>query len=134
MADAALLVGRIALVVLFLFSGYGKLTGLDGTAAYVAAKGLPAPQVLGAVSGVVEIVAAALIIAGWQTRYAAVVLALFTLVATPIFHDYWNLAPPQRMGQYLNFWKNVAMFGGLLVLAGSGAGALSLDGGGKGSA
>jgi putative oxidoreductase len=128
MKDIAALAGRVLLVALFVFAGYSKFMGLDGTARYIASKGLPMPQVLAMAAAVVEMLVAILIIVGFKTRYAALLLAAFTLLVTPIFHDYWNLADPQRYPQYLHFWKNMAMLGGLLVLAAHGPGAYSLDG------
>lgn len=128
MKDAASLIGRILLVVLFLFAAYNKFMGLDGTAKYIASRGLPQPQLLAMASAVVEVAAAIMVIIGFKARYAALLLAVFTVVVTPIFHDYWNLAEPQRYQQYLHFWKNMAILGGLLLLAAHGPGAYSVDG------
>lgn len=128
MKDVAALIGRTLLVALFLFAGYNKFVGLDGTAKYIASKGLPQPQLLAMASAAVEVVAAIMIIIGFKARYAALVLAAFTAAVTPIFHDYWNLADPQRYPQYLSFWKNMAMLGGLLLVLAHGPGGLSIDG------
>ena len=64
---------------------------------------------------------------GFQTRFVAAVLAIFTLVATLFFHAFWAVAPEQAFVQQLLFFKNIGVIGGLLVLASSGAGAWSLD-------
>lgn len=128
MKDVASLIGRFLVVALFLFAGYNKFMGLDGTAKFIASKGLPQPQLLAMAAAAVEVLAAVLVIVGFKARYAALLLALFTVVVTPIFHDYWNLADPQRYPQYLNFWKNMAMLGGLLLIVAHGPGGLSLDG------
>ena len=122
------LAGRLLLAVLFLPAGFGKLTGFAGTAGYIASAGLPLPQVAAAVAVVVEIVGALALIAGYGTRVAAIVLAAFTLVATFIFHAYWAVPAEQQMVQQLMFFKNVAVVGGLLMLAAWGAGAWSVDG------
>ena len=75
----------------------------------------------------VEIVGSLALLAGFGTRIAALVLALFTLVATFFFHNFWGAPADQAFVQQLMFFKNIAVTGGLLVLAASGAGAWSLD-------
>lgn len=122
-----LLIARVLLALMFVLAGFGKLAGLEGTAGYIASKGLPAPQLLALGAGVVELAAGVLIIVGWQARWAALALAAFTLVATVIFHNYWALPADQQMMQQLMFMKNLSVIGGLLVLFAFGAGALSLD-------
>jgi putative oxidoreductase len=69
-----------------------------------------------------------LILVGYQARWAALGLAIFTLVITPIFHNYWAVPEAQVMMQKLNFWKNLSIAGGLLVLYAFGPGAYSADG------
>ena len=124
-----LLIGRVLLALMFVTAGFDKLFGgLDGTAAYIASKGLPMPMVLALGAGVLELGAGLLLIIGWQARWAALALALFTLVASFIFHAYWALPAEQQMMQQLMFMKNLSVVGGLLCVFGFGAGALSLDG------
>ena len=122
-----LLVARILLALMFLLSGFGKLAGLEGTAGYIASKGLPMPMVLAAGAGVLELVAGVLLVIGWQARWAALALAAFTLVATVLFHNYWAMPAEQQMMQQLMFLKNLAVIGGLLAIFGFGAGGLSVD-------
>ena len=112
---------------MFVLAGFGKLTGLEGTAGYIASRGLPAPMLLAVAAGVVELVAGVLIIIGWQARWAALALAAFTLVATFIFHNFWAVPEAQQMTQQLMFMKNISVVGGLLFVFAFGAGALSLD-------
>jgi len=76
---------------------------------------------------VVEIVGSLALIAGFGTRLAALVLALFTLVASFFFHAYWGVPADQAFVQQLLFFKNIAVVGGLFVLVAHGAGAWSLD-------
>ncbi|QKO21389.1 DoxX family protein [Rhodoferax sp. BAB1] len=121
------LVGRLLLAALFLPAGISKIGGFAGTAGYIASKGLPLPEVGAAIAVVVEIVGGLALIAGFGTRLAALALALFTLVATFIFHNYWGVPADQAFVQQLMFYKNIAVVGGLLVLAAHGAGAWSLD-------
>ncbi len=121
------LVGRLLLAALFLPAGISKIGGFAGTAGYIASKGLPLPEVGAAIAIVVEIVGGLALIAGFGTRLAALALALFTLVATFIFHNYWGVPAEQVMGQQINFWKNISIAGGFLVLAAFGPGAFSID-------
>jgi putative oxidoreductase len=122
------LIGRILLALMFVLAGFGKLFGgLQGTAGYIASVGLPMPMVLAVGAGVLELVAGLLLVIGWQARWAALALALFTLVASFIFHAYWSLPAEQQMMQQLMFMKNLAITGGLLFVFAFGAGSLSLD-------
>lgn len=120
-------IARILLALMFVLAGIGKLSGLEGTAGYIASKGLPAPMLLAVAAGVVELVAGVLLIIGWQARWAALALAAFTVVATVIFHNYWAMPAAQQMTQQLMFMKNLAVTGGLLFVFAFGAGTLSLD-------
>ena len=121
------LVGRILLALMFLLAGIGKIGGFAGTSGYIASKGLPMPDVLTALTIAVELGGSLALIAGYYTRWAALILAGFTLVASVIFHNYWDQPAAQQMTQQLMFMKNIAVTGGLLTLAAWGAGALSLD-------
>lgn len=121
------LIGRLLLALVFLPAGIGKITGFAGTAGYIASKGLPMPELGAAIALTVEIAGGLALIAGWGTRWAALALAFFTLVASYFFHNYWTLPVDQQMVQQLMFFKNIGIVGGLLVLAAHGAGAWSLD-------
>lgn len=121
------LIARLLLALMFLLGGIGKFTGLDGTAGYIASVGLPAPQLLAVGAGLVEVIGALLLVVGWQTRWAALALAGFTLLATFLFHNYWAIPAEQQMMQQLMFMKNLAIVGGLLMVFAFGAGSLSLD-------
>jgi putative oxidoreductase len=121
------LTGRLLLAALFLPAGIGKLTGFAGTVGYISSVGLPAPQLAAALALTVEIVGSLALIFGVGTRLAALVLAVFTLVASFFFHNYWAAPAAQHMVQQLMFFKNIAVVGGLLTLAAWGAGAWSVD-------
>ena len=124
--DTALLIGRILLVVLFVWSGFNKLMGLSGTATYIGGK-LPMGAALAPIVALVEIVGGLLIAIGFQTRVASVMLLVFTLLATFIFHDFWNMTGQARSGNAINFYKNLALMGGFLILIGAGPGRYSVD-------
>ena len=121
------LIARILLALMFLLAGISKFAGLDGTAGYIASKGLPLPQLLAIGTATLEVVGAVLLILGWQARWAALALAAFTLLASVLFHNFWAMPAEQQMVQQLMFMKNISVVGGLLVVFGLGAGTLSLD-------
>lgn len=121
------LAGRLLIAALFLPAGFGKITGFAGTIGYIGSVGLPLPAVGAALAIAVEVLGGLALILGYQTRIAAVVLGLFTLVASFFFHAYWSVPAEQAFIQQLLFFKNVALAGGLFILAANGAGAWSLD-------
>ncbi len=127
MNNAISLIGRLLISALFLPAGLSKLSGFEGTVGYIASVGLPVPTVAAAAALTVEILGSIALIIGFQTRIAAAVLAVFTLVASVFFHAFWAAAPEQAFVQQLLFFKNIGVIGGLLVLVSSGAGAWSLD-------
>src|SRR5258706_14179606 len=110
--DVAALVGRLLLAAIFITSGFGKITGFEGTGGYIASKGQPLPQVAAITAIVAELGGGILLAIGYKARWAALVLAVFTLAAGFLFHDYWAVDAAQKMGQQINFWKNIAMTGG----------------------
>ena len=125
--DWAALLGRMLLVILFFISGFGKIPGYEGTAAYIASRGLPMPQVLAAISILIELGGAIAIAIGWKTRFAAAVLALFMIVITPVFHKFWDIPAEEAAVQQIHFIKNVSILGGFLLLFAFGPGRYSLD-------
>ncbi len=117
-------VGRILLALIFVLSGYNKIVGYEGSAAFMGKFGVPdhfLPLVI-----LTELGGGLALIAGWQTRIAAFLLAGFTLLTAIIFHtDFANHV------QFLFFMKNLAIAGGLLALVAHGPGPLALDTRGK---
>ncbi len=122
------LVGRLLLALLFVPAGFSKLTGFAGTVGYIASKGVPLPELAAAAAIGVELGLGVLLLLGWQTRWAALGMALFTLVISFIFHNFWAVPADQVMAQQQNFFKNIAVVGGLLTVVAWGAGAWSFDG------
>jgi putative oxidoreductase len=126
--DTGLLIGRILLVAIFIFSGTVKFIDLSGTAGHIAEQGLPAPTVLAFAAGAVEVIAGLMVAVGWHTKFAALVLAAFSLVAAFFFHDFWNLPTgEEQINQMLHAFKNVTIIGGLIVIACVGPGRFALD-------
>lgn len=114
--------GRALLAAVFLLSGISKLATPAGTIGYIAASGLPFPEAAYAAAVFVEVLVAIALIAGYQTRSAAAVIAAFSLVTAFGFH--FNLAD---QNQFIHFFKNVAIAGGLLQIVAYGGGSLSVD-------
>ena len=126
-ASLTALAGRVLIALIFIPAGFGKLGDIAGNMAYTASGGLPGWFVFPALG--LEILAGLAILVGWQTRWAALGLAGFALVSGLLYHylPAQSLEGWDAMLQMLMFQKNVAIAGGLLVLAGLGAGQLSLD-------
>lgn len=122
------LIGRVLLALLFVPSGFSKIGGFAGTVGYIASKGVPLPELAAAAAIGVELGLGVLLLVGFQTRWAALGIAFFTVVITFIFHDFWAVPAEQVMMQQINFFKNMAVIGGLLTVMAWGAGAWSLDG------
>ena len=127
------LIGRMLLALLFVPAGFGKIGGFAGTVGYIASKGVPLPELAAAAAIGVELGLGLLLLVGWQTRWAALGIAIFTVVITFIFHNFWALPAEQVMQQQQAFFKNIAVVGGLLTVAAWGAGAWSLDGNERGN-
>jgi putative oxidoreductase len=125
--NLAVLAGRILLAVIFILSGFGKITGFEGAVGYIASKGLPMPQVVAALTIVVELGGGILLAIGYKARWAALALAIFSLLAALIFHNFWAVEAAQKMGQQINFLKNLAITGGMLMVFAYGPGRYSVE-------
>lgn len=126
--NTAALVGRILLATIFLTSGFGKVTGFEGTVGYIASKHLPLPQVAAIIAILCELGGGILLLVGFKARWAGLVLAIFTLAAGLLFHDYWSLTDAAQVAaNKINFWKNVAISGGMLMVFAFGPGRYSVD-------
>jgi putative oxidoreductase len=126
--NAFALIGRILIAVLFIPSGWSKLTGFAGTVGYISSKGIPLPEVAAAIAVAVELGLGILLLVGFKTRWTALLMALFIIGITIIFHNYWAVEAAQVMAQKMNFYKNMAIAGGTLAFAAFGAGEYSVDG------
>ena len=125
--DVALLAGRLAVASLFLPAGIGKLFNIDGFTAMLAGKDVPFPEFLAILGVAAEIVGPIALILGVMPRITALLLIAFTLVGSLISHSFWTFADAAQVAQQQGqFFKNLAIVGGLLFYFASGAGALSL--------
>ncbi len=125
--NALTLLGRILIAALFVPAGLSKIPGFEGTAGYIASVGLPLPQVGAAIAILVELGLGLFLLVGWRSRLSALVIAVFTVVAGAIFHNFWAAPADQMLMQQINFFKNLSIAGGLLFIAAFGPGAWSLD-------
>jgi putative oxidoreductase len=125
--NTAALVGRILLALIFIISGFGKITGYAGTAGYMASKGLPMVAVLLPLTILVELGGGLLIALGWKARWAAAAIFLFIIPVTLVFHNPAGLDAAQAQQQMINLLKNVSIMGGMLGLFAFGPGGFSLD-------
>lgn len=117
-----LTLGRIFIALIFLASGLGKVMDPAGTQAYMAQYGIPLTGLLYLGTVLFELGGGLSLLLGWKTRWGTGALILFLIPATLVFHT--NLAEQQ---QVIHFLKNLAILGGLLLVAARGAGPLSLD-------
>ena len=122
-----LLVGRILLALIFILSGFGKITGFAGAVGYMASKGLPMPELLLIPTILIEFGGGLMIAVGYKTRWAALAIFLFLTPVTLIFHAFWAVEPEQFQIQLIQFQKNLAIMGGMLYIMFSGPGPYSLD-------
>ncbi|MCU1727037.1 DoxX family protein [Pseudomonas sp. 7P_10.2_Bac1] len=119
---SASLIGRVLLSAIFILSGLSKLTAPAMMIGYIGSVGLPLPQVALVVAIVIELGGGLALLTGYRARFAAAVLAVFSLVTALVFHH--DLAD---QNQFIHFFKNIAMAGGLLQVVAFGAGRFSLD-------
>lgn len=125
--DGCMLIARILLMVLFVIFGWNKLLGFTGTTAYMATMGVPLPAVTAAIALFMEFFVGLAILVGFYTRPLALLLAIYTLGAALIGHQFWNMVEPERAASVINFYKNVSIAGGLLLLCVTGPGSYSID-------
>jgi uncharacterized membrane protein YphA (DoxX/SURF4 family) len=127
-------IARVLLVLIFVLSGAMKLLDIQGTADQIQPivaipsmlqefvvevetfTGQKWPQLLAILAGIIEVVAGLLIAFNIGTRGAAAVLALFTLVTTFYFHDFWNMSGDLMQSNMIHALKNLSIIGGLLVM------------------
>jgi putative oxidoreductase len=126
--DGLLLVSRILISLLFVTFGWGKLGGYDATTGYFAQLGVPLPAFATAAAICMELIVGAALIFGLWTRPLAIVLALYTIVTALVGHHFWTLAGADRFESSINFYKNISIVAGLLLLYVSGPGRYSIDG------
>lgn len=126
-------IGRLAFILIFIFSGAQKLMDIGATASMIEAKvtipaqlagvaaqvegttGMKVPQLLAVLTGVAELVGGLMIAVNIGTRLASILLIVFTAAATFYFHDFWNMAGGDRVNNMVHVLKNLSIIGGLVV-------------------
>lgn len=126
-SDGILLAARILIVLLFLIFGWEKLLDYSGTVQYMAHVGAPLPALATVIAIIMELFVSIAIILGVATRPLAALLALYTLGTALIGHRYWEATGMARLENEINFWKNISIIGGLLLLYVTGAGRYAID-------
>ncbi|OJW12345.1 MAG: DoxX family protein [Planctomycetales bacterium 71-10] len=120
--------GRVALSAIFLLSAVGnKIPNFGAISDLLGSKGMPAPKFMLAGAIAFLIAGSLSVIAGYKTRWGALLLFLFLLPTTYLFHDFWNLTGEAAHDQQIQFMKNLSMAGAFLFLLANGGGAWSLD-------
>ena len=123
------LVGRLILAWFFLGSALAYADQWDATIQLMALKGIPAAPLLLALALIAMFLGGLSLVFGFQTRYGAVLLFGFTIIASVAMHNYWMIQSPiDRAADYDIFARNMAIAGGLLLLVGMGPGPIALDG------
>lgn len=125
--DELILVARVMLVVLYLIFGWTKLTGFSATVHYMATIGTPVPEFAAVIAVIMEFFVGLAIAVGFYTRPLALLLALYTIVTALIGHRFWTMTGAAAYGNEINFFKNVSIMGGLLLLCITGPGKYSID-------
>ncbi|MGE3295967.1 MAG: DoxX family protein [Porticoccaceae bacterium] len=126
------LLGRLLIAAVFIPAGLLKIPRFEATAGYMTAEGLPFVELLLVLTILIEAGGGLMILLGWRAREAALVLFLFLIPVTVVFHGFWGIEDPlARAAEQRSFMKNIGIMGGVLFIAAFGSGPLSLDGGGK---
>jgi putative oxidoreductase len=125
--DAVILAARLFLAALFLIFGWRKVRDYSGTVSQMARDGIPTPALATAVAIFMELPVAFAVAVGAFTRPSAVLLAFYTLGTSLIEHRYWTIRAADRVASMENFYKNLSIMGGFLLLSLTGAGKYSID-------
>ena len=128
MCSLWMMIGRIFVSAIFIFGGIGKFMYYEGSAAFMASKGMTMIPFFLYSAALVELLGGLSLLFGYMTRYGAIMLMLFLIPVTYIFHDFWNLSGQVQTEQMIHFLSNLAIFGGLMYVSCCGAGKCSVDG------
>ena len=118
---------RTLIAAIFVLSGWSKLMDVSGTAKHIADKGLPLPIVAAVIAVVVELGGGLALIAGIKARWVSLAMFVFMIPTTYFFHDFWHVQGGAQLMQKIQFEKNLAIMGGLLMVFVFGVGPLSVD-------
>lgn len=127
-SSVCMLIGRLCVCAIFILAGISKFAHFGPSVQEVASKGLPFASILLIIAAIVEILGGLSLLFGYKTRFWATILMLYLIPVTYFFHNFWSADEAHAQLQMIEFLKNLAIFGGLWVIIGVGAGKLSVDG------
>src|SRR6476661_1040849 len=134
MSDSANLAARVLTSIVFIVFGYLQFTNIGSYTTNAAivkfvgvSGGILSPTVVAYLVAAIDLFGGILILVGFQTRWAALVLIIFCICTLFIAHNFWTMAGPARAANMGNFYKNIALIGGLLLLMNTGPGSYSVD-------
>lgn len=119
--------GRVLLSVIFLLSGLGKIIDWDSNTQVMASQGMPLIPLLLVGAILTELAGGLSVLLGWKARWGALLLFLYLIPTTLIFHDFWAFTGTEMQTQLVNFLKNLSIMGGLLLVAAYDGAALVAD-------
>lgn len=119
--------GRFFLSFIFIVSGIDKIFNFSGTAGYMESKGMPLVPLFLIAAIVLELAGGLSVLLGFKARIGALLLILFLVPTTLIFHNFWALEGTERQMQMIHFMKNLAILGGLFLVLGLAPGSRSVD-------
>lgn len=122
------LIARVCLALIFFVSAAGKMADYGGTVGHMTSLGVPMAKLLLAGALVFEIAGGLMMLFGWRARFGALLLVLFLIPTTLVYHGFWGYTGVERTAQMLQFLKNLAIIGGLLMVCAYGSGPLGADG------
>jgi len=114
--ETAFLVGRFIVGIYYLYNAYNHFSKLNMMSGYAQSKGVPSPKLAVFAAGILLLVGGLSIITGYQPTIGAAALVLFFLPVTFMMHNFWKVQDPMaRMGEMVNFTKNMALMGSALM-------------------
>lgn len=125
--DFLALFGRILLASIFIAAGLTKISNWEVNLQYLQSHGIPWTPIFLYPAIFVEVIGGFSLLLGYKARAGAIILALYLIPVTLIFHSFWTYTGVERAAQLMNFMKNISIIGGLVVTSAFGAGALSVD-------
>lgn len=120
-------IGRILIALIFVLSGLEKLRDFAGVTGYIAAKGLPFPELAAAITIALEVGGGIALILGWRVRIVAALFFLWLIPTTLVFHAFWTGDVAQAPNQMTHFLKNISIMGAMAMLFAFGPGAISVE-------
>jgi putative oxidoreductase len=118
-------IGRFLYALIFIFAGFNHFS--FGSVEYAANSGVPIPDILVPLSGLIAMIGGISVLLGYHARVGALLLLLFLIPVTLMMHDFWNLSGQEAQQQMAGFMKNLSMIGGAVLIIFYGAGPKSLD-------